>query len=488
VIVRIAEMVEDQVQRSKYFETAAGIAYEELKRCDDAADYYEKSLQAQPGSEASFNGLVECLTEDENWNRLQDVFRRYTEEKRKTASADTTLKLLDARGGLLLDKLGREPEAAEVFEDARRLDPDNRGRKQRLLGIYRKDPRRYLERITRMCREAIDEDPYQAEPYKELREVFARTEMADELWCTCQVLSFLGKADAGEENLFKKGRPGQLVRATRPETEKTWRRFLTHPAQDQRLTDLFAGVMPAVLATQARPLSTIGLSKKNLIDPLKQTDVVYMILRYVSETTFQPLPDVYRSENQAQKMDFVFTSPPALVIGPVVRDGGAPMQAVGFAAARHLSYLWPGHFIRQMVPTGTGLKAWVLAAIQMLSPRFPVPADISMLVKEYHDAVGEHLKVPQRQVLISRAQKLLQQEPELDMKGWMASVDMTADRAGFVFANDLGTAATAIESSPPDASGIPAKERIRQLLGYAVSDEYFSLRKRLGIALTMGAG
>lgn len=486
VIVRIAEMVVDESQRSKYYETAAGIAHQELKRCDEAADYYEKSLQAKPGSEASFNGLVECLTEDENWNRLQSVFAKYTEEKRKTASKELIVKLLDARGNLLLEKLGREQEAAEVLEDARGLEPENRGRKQRLLGIYRKDPRRYLERITRMCREAIYEDPYQAVPYKELREVFARMEMADELWCTCQVLSFLRKADDGEENLFKRGRPGQLVKATRPETEKTWRRLLTHPAQDQRLTDLFAAIIPAVLATQSRPLSAIGLSKKNLVDPLKQTDVVYMLLRYVSETTFQPLPDVYRKEDQTQRIAFVFTAPPALAIGPVVGDGGPPMQATGFEAARHLSYFWPGHFIRQMVPTGTGMKAWVFAAIQMLSPRFPVPADMSVLVTEYHDAVGAHLTVPQQQVLISRAQKLLQHAPELDMKGWMASVDMTADRAGFVFANDLGTAATVIESSPLDASAIPAKERIRQLLAYAVSDEYFSLRKRLGIALTVG--
>jgi hypothetical protein len=299
-------------------------------------------------------------------------------------------------------------------------------------------------------------------------------------------LSFLGKADDGEENLFKRGRPGQLVKATRPETEKSWRGLLTHPAQDQRLTELFGSIMPAVLATQARSLSAIGLDKKNLVDPLKQTDMIYMILRYVSETTFQALPDVYRKEDQTQRITFAFTSPPALIIGPAVREGGPPMQAIGFEAARHLSYLWPGHFIRQMVPTGTGLKAWVFASIQMLSPKFPVPADMSVLVQEYHDAVGSHLAVPQQQVVISRAQKLLQHAPELDMKSWMASVDMTADRAGFVFANDLETAATAIEASPPDSSGLSAKERIKRLLRYAVSDEYFSLRKRLGIALTMG--
>ncbi len=486
VIVRIAEMVEDGGHRAKYFMTAAGIAHQELERCDDAADYYEKSLQAEPGSEPAFNGLVECLTESENWNRLQEVFRRYTEEKRERSSPELIVKLLDARGGVLLDRLGYEQLAAEILEEARALDPDNRGRRQRLLDIYRKDPRRYLERITRMCREAIDVDPYQAAPYKELREAFAGTEMADELWCVCQALSFLGKADPGEENLFKRGRPGQLVRATRPETEKTWRRLLTHPGQDLRLTELFASIMPAVVASQSRQLSALGLSKKDLVDPLKQTDMIYVVLRYVSETTFQKLPDVYRSESQTRGMSFAFISPPALVIGPVARQGGPSMQAIGFAAARQLSYLWPGHFIRQMVPTGTGMKAWVFAAIQMLSPRFPVPADMSMLVKEYHDAVLEHLTVPERQVVISRAQKLLQHSPELDMKGWMASVDLTADRAGFVFANDLETAATAVESSPPDASGVPPKERIKHLLVYAVSDEYFSLRKRLGIALTMG--
>ena len=47
-------------------------------------------------------------------------------------------------------------------------------------------------------------------------------------------------------------------------------------------------------------------------------------------------------------------------------------QAAAFIVARHLAYFRPGFYVRHLVPTGTGLKAWLFAAIKMISPQFPI--------------------------------------------------------------------------------------------------------------------
>ena len=47
---------------------------------------------------------------------------------------------------------------------------------------------------------------------------------------------------------------------------------------------------------------------------------------------------------------------------------------MAFVAGRHLTYFRPGYYVRHLVPTGTGLKAWLFAAIKLSVPQFPVAA------------------------------------------------------------------------------------------------------------------
>jgi len=135
------------------------------------------------------------------------------------------------------------------------------------------------------------------------------------------------------------------------------------------------------------------------------------------------------------------------------------------------------------VPTGTGLRAWLLAAIRLASPQSGVPANMEGQVQECLHAIREYLTGPQRDALRSLTQKLLDSAPELDMRKWMASVDLTADRVGFVFSNDLKVARAIIEASAEDSASISRQDRDWHLMSYATSDSYFELRKRLGIAL-----
>ena len=139
--------------------------------------------------------------------------------------------------------------------------------------------------------------------------------------------------------------------------------------------------------------------------------------------------------------------------------------------------------MRQLVPTGTGLRAWLMAAIRMVAPKFPVPANLDGQVKEHVAAIRQHLQGPQIDQLRSLTQKLLEAAPELDMKGWMAGVDLSADRAGLVLCNDLKVANAVVEASPEEAASLGRKDRLRELLVYSTSDNYFELRKRMGISL-----
>ena len=97
------------------------------------------------------------------------------------------------------------------------------------------------------------------------------------------------------------------------------------------------------------------------------------------------------------------------------------------------------------------------------------------------------LKGQSLDLLTSLVGKLLASDSALDLRRWVAGVDLTADRAGFVLANDLAMAIAVIKATPEEQSSLSHAERVRELRAYAVSEEYMRLRQRLGVAMSVSA-
>ncbi len=123
----------------------------------------------------------------------------------------------------------------------------------------------------------------------------------------------------------------------------------------------------------------------------------------------------------------------------------------------------------------------MLAAIKLATPQFPVPASLKDKVDEHLQALRQHLDAAAQGEVTTLVTRLLAAAPELDMKRWVAAVDMTADRVGFVMANDLEIAVALVKASPDDAA--TQKERLKELYLFAVSPEYLQLRQKLGITI-----
>jgi len=478
-------MVKDPVQFAKYYNTAATIAHRQLGRFDEAATYYQESLSKLPAQEgdAQFAGLVQCLTENQDWERLERAYELRISRLREAGAAKSTIAaMLDQCGEIVQHRLGRLGSALQLFEEALALEPADEKRRQRLTAIYTREPKRFFERAVAAHRHYLAGDPYRVESLQAMRRIYTSARKADEAWCLCQALRCLGAVEPDEETFFKKYRLSRLPRLKQPITEELWRELVIHPAQDVTLTSIFAILQPAVIASQAQSLSAFGLGDRDRVDGTQDAAAMDRMLVHVMESTSAAAVPMYRCAHDPGGLSFVFTVPPAIGIGEGAKAGG-PQQALAFVAARHLSYYRAGHFMRQLVPTGTGLRAWLVGAIRGIAPRFPAPTNMEEQVRQCAQAIAHHLSAPQRDTLRSITQKLLDAAPELDMKAWMAGLDLSADRIGFVLSNDLKIANAVVEASPEDASSVSRKDRVRELLAYSVSEPYLELRKRIGIAL-----
>jgi tetratricopeptide (TPR) repeat protein len=483
VILRIAELVDDSKQLSKYYNTAAAICHFELNRLEEAADYYEQAIEHDPSLNKSFEGLVTALTSQSGWERLEEAYRNRIKRVGDAGDASYRATLWDQLGELLLTRLEKKAEAVEALEEAHKLDPENRRRAETLAESYGAEPKRYFARAVRVHQDLLRLSPYRIESYQALRKLYTEVKRPDESWCVCQALTVLKSAEPDEESFFKKHRRREPAAAAEVVSHELWVKNLMHPEQDPLLTDIFATITPAVIATRGQPLSSFGLDAKDKRDPENDDADMARTLHYAAAVLSVPLPSVFYRKDDAGGLSFVFSNPPAIGLGKGALAGG-PGQALAFVAGRQLAYLRPGHYLRMLVPTGGGLRSWLLAAIKSAVGQFPVPKEQSANVDENLAAFKKHLTAPQQETLKSHVHKLLgDPRQELDLKKWVAGVDLTADRAGFVLANDLELTGMIVRASPDDAASLPQKDRLKELHLYSVSEEYLSLRHKLGIAI-----
>jgi len=480
--LRIAELVDDAAQLSKYYHTAAAICHYELNRLEEAADYYEQALEHDPDMLKSFDGLVNALNGQSDWDRLEEIYRARLERMGDDADPKARAHLWDQLGELLLHRLERTGDATEAFEEAQKLDPGDRQRAEQLATVYSAEPKRYFAKAVAVHGDLLELNPYRIESYQALRKLYTEAKKPDESWCACQALAVLKNAEPDEESFFKKHRTREPAAATDPFTAELWAHNIVHPMQDGLLSDIFSEITPAVIATGSKELASFGLSASDKRDAEKDEADLARTLHYASGVMGIQLPDVYYQPKEPGGLSFIFANPPAIGLGKGALAGG-PSKALAFVAGRHLSYLHAGHYLRMLVPTGSGLRAWLLAAIKTAVGQFPIPQSLASSVEQHLSAFEEHLTGPQRERLGSHVQKLLAAAPELDLKRWVGGVDLTADRAGFILSNDLEIATAMIKASPEESAGVSQKERLKELHTYSVSGAYLTLRRKIGIAI-----
>ena len=71
----------------------------------------------------------------------------------------------------------------------------------------------------------------------------------------------------------------------------------------------------------------------------------------------------------------------------------------------------------------------------------------------------------------------------VDLAKWGHAVDGTSHRAGFVVCGDLEVAARMIQAEPVTVGGPQARDKVKDLVLYSISEEYFAVRDQLGLKI-----
>lgn len=483
VVIRLASFVDDVRQKAKYLQTAAIVTARQLNDSHRALEYYREVMALDPGNERALEEALELERGNGSYEQVEELLRRKLTLATDAQDRGKMLAVFIELGELYERDLAWIDKAIDAYEAAQTLDPSNTDRVLKLTDLYATDPDKYLEKAVASQLSILQENPYRPESYKLLRRLYTETKHADAAWCLCQALYVLSLAEADEERFFKRMKSETAAPAREVLTDEDWLTLLMHPDADALLTSVFALIEPAVIGKRSQSLEQLGYDPQYLIDLTQNPYPMSQNLYYAAGVLGIEAPPAFQNPNDPAGLSFLHAYTPSIVLGQAAMQAEIPAQAAAFIAARHLAYFRPGMYVRQLVPTGTGLKAWLFAAIKLISPQFRVAPELEGPMNDALAALEAGVTGQARDQLARVVSRLLQGGGSLDLKRWVAGVDLTADRVGFVIAHDLETAVEIIKASDEATSAVARDLRLKELVLYSISKPFFDLRGKLGISI-----
>jgi tetratricopeptide (TPR) repeat protein len=473
VVIKLADGVDDPNQRSKYVHTAAVVTAQQMNDYAAAIGHLETVVALDSSNERAREEMIDCHEKLENHQQAVDLLKRELEHADQARDRAKAIKVLTRIADLYQHKLEKKPQTISTLEQLKMLAPDDEAVAKRLSDLYGSDTEAYLDKAVAAQMDVLRRNPFEAQTYRSLRTLFTQAKQPDPAWCVCQALHCMNVAEPDEERFFRRMRAETAAEAKQRVSDDDWRDALTHPALDPVVTSIFQLIEPAVMSKNAHSIEELGYQATYALDlsmhpyPLSQT------LYYAGGVLGLDLPPTFQNPNDPGGISFLHAHRPSIVLG-------VPTQAAAFIAARHLTYYRPGLYVRHLVPTGTGLRSWLFAAIRLVHGSFPVAKELESTVKQNVASIEPLLKGQNRAQLTSSVTKLLQ-SGSIDLKKWVAAVDLSADRAGFIVCHDLEVACEMIKASDESTASVPHRDRIKELTLFSVDKPYFELRKRLGI-------
>ncbi|MEO6776419.1 MAG: tetratricopeptide repeat protein [Kofleriaceae bacterium] len=495
---QLSGLEESPDRRARFHYTAAVIARDELRDLELTADKFNAALDDAPATPKAFEGIEKVLIERRDWKNLARAYRRQLKRMgtrdETDAPVEKLLELWTKLGDVCANELGDVEAATEAYQVACELAPDDIARHEQLADLY-------LDAGEARRHEAINElqfllghTPDRVELYKTLANLYRAEHELDKAWCVAQALVFLGAASDEERMLYEKFRPHTFTPAPRRLTEELWQKAIIHPREDRHVGAIFSSTLGALAAGTAQPVTAFGLQPEGRTDLDRDPRPVSRIVKYVAGVlAIDPAPMVWLQETGdglrvantvglgAERQKLV----PSLLVG-APQISKSDERELAFEVGKRMAYLRPERFVTLAVGTLPKLEAAFAAAVMAGGARLtghdgqPYLPD-NEEAKKLAGTLQRSVPGPLLEQVGELSERLTGRLGNGLISTWRAATDLTANRVGFIVANDLETAAKGIATEGASLSSMSVKERLRDLLAYAVSEPYFAVRRHLGL-------
>ncbi len=483
----LADLEKDKVRKARFVFTMAQLHRDKLNDPDRAIELFGDTLDLNPLHLEAFERIDKILTARKDWKGLERAYRKMLLRLSGANISDPNLEfnLWHFLGIIYRDRLKEIPSAIEAFKMATRSKPDEAQDRQILAELYEATDQ--TEAAIAEHSLVLKRDPLRVEPYRSLYGLYTRLHDYDRSWCMAAALTFLEKATEEERRFFEEYRPRGILAVKGRLDNEQWRAHLFHADENVYVGKIFEMVTPAALIAKMGELRSKGQlhvqDKKFKQDLATSTVTFAKAFGWAAQVLGLQAPELYVRSDVPGALAPVINALPASVAGQNLLSGFSP-QELTFIIGKHLTLYRPEHYVRVLFGSVNELKVLLFAAIKLVHPDFVLPVERPGLAQAATDTareIGKHMEPSHRESLRIVVQRFVEDGARADLKRWVQASELTACRAGLLLSGDLSVAKKIIAAEPQLAGDLAPQEKLKDLLMFSVSEQYFALRKALGV-------
>ncbi|MBI4818843.1 MAG: tetratricopeptide repeat protein [Deltaproteobacteria bacterium] len=484
VLLRLADVQRNNPERVKTLVELGRIYAQKVDDIENGILAHRKALELDATNRDAILGLVELYEKSGRWGELARDASGYLQAfppENRTPAIPLHLRL--AR--IYESKLDDTKRAVEELGRALEVDPNHADALAELARIHAKSESTLPEAL-KIHRRLLVLDPFRVESLHAMRQIFASRKEHDRAFVLSELLVFLRAPTQEEEVYFQEYKdrvpPVGSGELSRDEHED----LVTHPDERGVVRYVLESIAPEVGKVFAGNLGRFDVNPK---DKQKPELAIKRRADEIAQVLGAPPFDLYLTKKQGMDLGiFVeYTDPPSLVVGDNVPRRMREVES-NFLLGRELERMKGAHYLFQTVPAAE-IELMIYASLKLARADYPAPKE--------GPALDEMIRRLTR-VLSKKARKSLDAlanvgTVRLDFAKHTSAAAMTANRAGLVVTNSIETCIRAIAkqnklkavfTNPNEArDAIGQHAEIRDLLCYAVSEEYLKARAQLGFAV-----
>jgi tetratricopeptide (TPR) repeat protein len=468
-----------------------------------AAALLEQALAENGSDEDALYALCELGDKAVDKKALKARLARTLPTLREISeSAGASAPALRSRRARLWERLGelqrrRDAEGAMAsFERAVALDPERLPAREALVDLYGDEPQ-HAEAAIEIHRRLLQADVTRTDSLRALAAGYARRGLVDRARCCTEVLALLGETTPQEEATLA-ANPAPTLKPEDPYAasvdDQDRKRHLAAP-EAILMAEVFSSLWDGAPGLIGQPVEDFGVSSQDKISPMSDLDLgkIYgqVAKALANKKTALYLKAGGASAPGADDVTLVVHAPPALIVGGHLAEEASGAE-IRFELARGLELSRPEYILA----AGVRPKQFTQLFGNVLKAFHPRHAR-----RRASDGGVDPAAELKKNVPYKVAKRLVELFQELGSTSWSSVrwrtvVQHTGNRAGLLLCGDLKTAARLVLKNGAPARDLPpgelrtlatSHEAFRELLLFAISEDYFVLREKLGTAISSAA-
>ncbi|MFH1808455.1 MAG: tetratricopeptide repeat protein [Pseudomonadota bacterium] len=479
VLEELVAVEPDEQTRVRLNHQLGEIFRDEIKNDHRAAQYFNAALDLDPTYVRSFEAIEKLLTARKQWALLEENYRMMIQRTPKENIKVRTV-LWKNLAELYRRVLKNGEAAIQAYNVLCAMDPNNPEYLETLAELMSRSP----EKIDGAIGTYQQLVPLSAEPARAchaLRRLYLSRQMHDRAYCAVSALRILRDVDEEEEKLYAYFQKYAPQKAQRALTDRLWEALLVHENAQGHLATVSTLLYKHAGRELLEDPKELGLGKKREWDRVASSAYFATQLHYVHQVLNTPQYEIYAKHKSDSVLTVLPTPSPTLGIGEtndLFKD--VPPRHIWFVCARILTYSRPG-FLLPFVLGPADFAAAVEAAFLFAEPRFQGrsdPEDVARLGRRMA-RVKEPLGDAMRAVL----KKILGERKRPDVNVYFEGMELTAIRAAHLMCGDVDVSTQMLRARDPGHMQLQYKAKMKEILQFTVSEPYFELRQRLGLAI-----